>query len=227
MPKEGNKWDQPSSPPPPLFAGAKERDFVKQVNDEIIERVAGQQVLYYAIDLETTNFHPIYGEAIEKSGGRVDKFIGDGIMALFGVDQNPREGALSALRAAQGMSEKLDELNEILKDDLPNPLRIGIGIHAGPAIVGEMGYGPAISVTAIGDTVNISSRLEAKTKDYGAQLIISEYVADLATLEIASLRREEIGVRGRKEPMQIIIIGDAKVLNDIPYSSKKEPYPAS
>ena len=67
MPKEGNKWDQPSSPPPPLFAGAKERDFVKQVNDEIIERVAGQQVLYYAIDLETTNFHPIYGEAIEKS----------------------------------------------------------------------------------------------------------------------------------------------------------------
>ena len=64
---DDNKWVQPEQPPPPLFLGKKERDLIKQVNDEVIERVVGQQVLYYAIDLNTTNFHPIYGEAIKKS----------------------------------------------------------------------------------------------------------------------------------------------------------------
>ena len=62
-----DKWSQPTQPPPPLFLGKKERDLVKQVNDELIERVIGQQVLYYPIDIMHTNFHPLYGEAIEKT----------------------------------------------------------------------------------------------------------------------------------------------------------------
>ena len=62
-----NKWDKPASPPPPMFFGTKERDLVKQINDEIIERVVGQQVLYFPLDLEHTNYHPLYGEAIEKT----------------------------------------------------------------------------------------------------------------------------------------------------------------
>tara|TARA_R100000008_G_C3575445_1_gene164958 strand:- start:1026 stop:1511 length:486 start_codon:yes stop_codon:yes gene_type:complete len=62
-----SKWEQPKNPPPPLFTGKKERDLVKQVNDELIERVIGQQVLYYPISMEHTNFHPTYGEAIEKT----------------------------------------------------------------------------------------------------------------------------------------------------------------
>jgi len=64
---EDNKWKKPSAPPPPMFFGEKERDLVKQVNDEIIERVVGQQVLYFPIDLEATAYHPLYGEAIEKT----------------------------------------------------------------------------------------------------------------------------------------------------------------
>ena len=62
-----NEWDRPENPPPPLFLGKKERDLVKQVNDELIEKVIGQQILYYSIDMETTNFHELYGEAIEKT----------------------------------------------------------------------------------------------------------------------------------------------------------------
>ena len=62
-----NKWSQPANPPPPLFLGEKERNLVKQVNDELIERVIGQQVLYYPISKEHTNFHSLYGEAIEKT----------------------------------------------------------------------------------------------------------------------------------------------------------------
>ena len=62
-----NEWAQPADPPPPLFFGEKERDLVKQINDELIEHVIGQQVLYYPIDLQATKFHSVYGEAIEKT----------------------------------------------------------------------------------------------------------------------------------------------------------------
>ena len=62
-----NGWKQPSAPPPPLFLGKKERDLVKQVNDELIERVIGQTIVYYPIDIERTNFHDLYGEAMTKT----------------------------------------------------------------------------------------------------------------------------------------------------------------
>ena len=62
-----DKWTQPSQPPPPMFVGKKERNLVKQVNDELIERVIGQQVLYHPISLEHTNFHSLYGEAMAVS----------------------------------------------------------------------------------------------------------------------------------------------------------------
>ena len=64
---DDNKWSKPDAPPPPLFLGEKERNLVKQVNDEVIERVVGQQILYFPIDIEHTNYHPIYGEAVEKT----------------------------------------------------------------------------------------------------------------------------------------------------------------
>jgi hypothetical protein len=62
-----NRWKRPETPPPPLFFGKKESDLVKQVNDELIEKIIGQQILYYPIDVERTNFHELYGEAIEKT----------------------------------------------------------------------------------------------------------------------------------------------------------------
>ena len=63
----GNEWRQPDNPPPPLFTGKKERNLVKQINDELIERIIGQQVAYYPVSLEHTNFHSLYGEAIKKT----------------------------------------------------------------------------------------------------------------------------------------------------------------
>ena len=64
---DDTKWSTPASPPPPLFLGKKERDLVKQVNDELIERVIGQEIIYYPISLKETRYHPLYGEAIEKT----------------------------------------------------------------------------------------------------------------------------------------------------------------
>tara|TARA_B100001059_G_C17756945_1_gene540465 strand:+ start:516 stop:1004 length:489 start_codon:yes stop_codon:yes gene_type:complete len=62
-----DEWERPETPPPPLFLGKKERDLVKQINDELIEKVIGQQILYYPIDMERTDFHDMYGEAVEKT----------------------------------------------------------------------------------------------------------------------------------------------------------------
>ena len=62
-----DKWKKLDTPPPPMFLGEKEKNLVKQVNDEIVERVVGQQLLYFPIDIDHTNFHPLYGEAIEKT----------------------------------------------------------------------------------------------------------------------------------------------------------------
>ncbi len=143
------------------------------------------------------------GKAVEDAGGHVDKFIGDGVMALFGIGGNRQQGCREALSAARAMSEGLKELNRSLEHDLDEPLRIGIGIHAGPAIVGEMGYGQATNLTAIGDTVNTASRLEAMTKELKAQLVVSEIVGEYAEIDLTGLRREEVPIRGREQPLKV------------------------
>lgn len=149
------------------------------------------------------------GHAVEQAGGRIDKFIGDGVMALFGLDSGSAQGSREALLAARGMAERLADLNRALAQDLPQPLRIGIGIHVGPAIVGEMGYGSAVSVTAVGDSVNTASRVEALTKDFGAELVLSEAVASRAGLAFTGLARHEIEIRGRVERLSVLAFASA------------------
>jgi adenylate cyclase len=122
------------------------------------------------------------GEAIEGAGGRVDKFIGDGIMALFGVESAPTEAARASLTAVRGMALGLRALNRELAVKLDEPLRMGVGVHLGQAILGEIGHGPAASLTAIGDTVNVASRLEALTKELGCQLVLSAGLVERAGL---------------------------------------------
>ncbi len=82
------------------------------------------------------------------------------------------------------MALALDDLNEALSGDLDQPLRIGIGLHAGPAIVGEMGYERAAQLTAIGDTVNTASRLETLTKEFAAELVVSQELLDRAGIDL-------------------------------------------
>jgi len=152
------------------------------------------------------------GEAVQNSGGHLDKFIGDGVMALFGIDGDPVKGCRQALVAARAMGEKLKELNASLAAELPDPLRIGIGIHAGPAIIGEMGYGPATHLTAIGDSVNTASRLETLTKEFKAQLVVSEELAVRAGVDLSHYPSHDIEVRGRAEPVRVRVIVDALTL---------------
>ena len=138
------------------------------------------------------------GGAIEASGGHIDKFVGDGVMALFGLEKSGAEGARNAVDAALRMGAALNSLNASLQAELPAPLRIGIGIHAGSAVVGEMGYGPALHITAIGDVVNAASRLEGATKELGAELVVSAATLELAGLSAPAMTRHALDVRGRR-----------------------------
>ena len=165
------------------------------------------------------------GQAIERAGGRVDKFIGDGVMALFGIGAKRHEGARAALAATRAMAEALATLNQALEADLKRAIKIGIGIHFGPAIVGEMGYGRTKSLTAIGDTVNTASRLEALTKDYGVQLVVSEALAQEAGVALDAFPAHAVQVRGRAEATMIRAIADARELPvaDAPARGASQP----
>jgi adenylate cyclase len=148
------------------------------------------------------------GQAVEQAGGRVDKFIGDGMMALFGLKAGPGVAARQALDAARRIGLALAELNGALAAELSAPLCIGIGLHIGPAIVGVLGHGPATGLTAIGDTVNTASRLESLSKDFGAQLLVSQELFDAAGQSALPGLAHEVAIRGRSQPLAVRAVAD-------------------
>ncbi len=152
------------------------------------------------------------GQAIEAAGGRVDKFIGDGVMAIFGLGTDPQTACRQALDAARRMALALDDLNEAMSGDLDMPLRIGIGLHAGPAIVGEMGYERAAQITAIGDTVNTASRLESLTKEFAAELVVSQELLDSAGIDLAAAPQHDVDIRGRQGRLAVRAVKQAAKL---------------
>lgn len=151
-------------------------------------------------------YFAIVGRIVEENGGRMDKFIGDGAMALFGLRTTPKEANRQALKAAAEIVREIDKLSAELADDLAAPLEIAIGLHTGSAVVGSMGYGNVKNVTAIGDTVNVASRLESVAKEFNRTLVFSEPVAGLSGVDITDIESREIAVRGRGEPLRVYIV---------------------
>jgi adenylate cyclase len=173
--------------------------------------IAEQKLPYDLVFLLNSYFETV-GESIASAGGMVDKFIGDGVMALFGIEAGPAEGCRQALAAAQRMVDQVQMLSQALAEELAEPLRIGVGIHCGPAVVGRMGYGATVHLTAIGDTVNVASRLQDLTKEFSCHLVISEEVAQQAGLNLSALPRHEITVRNRREALAIFVVDDVAAL---------------
>ena len=171
-----------------------------------------EQTLPYDIFHILNQYFEAMSEAIEAHGGHLDKFIGDGLMALFGLRQGAAMGCRSALAAAREMSVRLADLNARLSHSLREPLRIGIGIHAGPVVVGEMGHKTATSLTAVGDAVNTASRVEGLTKQTGTQLVVTARVADLAALDLSGFRRIRAAVKGKEEELDVYAVPSAQDL---------------
>jgi adenylate cyclase len=171
-----------------------------------------EQRLPYDVVFLLNRYFRAMGEAVIEAGGHLDKFIGDGVMALFGVDGKPGNPAAQALDAARRMSINLADMNASFGEELQAPLRIGIGIHYGPAIVGEMGFGTIHTLTAVGDTVNTASRLEAATKELSCQLVVSETLIKAAEISSDIGKIHEIELRGRSATLHVYAIKNAATL---------------
>jgi len=147
---------------------------------------------------------------IQKEGGSVDKFIGDAIMAEFGAplqsDDHPRQ----ALRAAQGLQQVAVALQTWMAErfagrDLP-PFAIGVGVHTGSAVVGNIGWSERMEYTAIGDTVNLAARLEGVTKDLSCGVAASRATVAQAGSGIEEGAVHTLQVKGRAEPVEVVAV---------------------
>jgi adenylate cyclase len=165
--------------------------------------------LPYDVVYILNKYYAACGAIIEENHGRLDKFIGDGIMAIFDGADSPAENCSNAVRTASLISDRMEKLNSEMKIDFDDEIRFGMGIHAGQAIVGMMGYGRTVSETAVGDNVNVASRLEELSKKYKCQLVISKYVAELAKIDTRAFSKDKVKIRGRREKLDILFIENA------------------
>jgi len=133
-------------------------------------------------------------------------------MALFGIERSAQAGCKEALAAARLMSMRLPELNASLRAELDRPLRIGIAVHCGPTIVGEIGFGDAATITAIGDAVNTASRLESLTKSFACELVVSEETVLRAGVDLSGFPLREIEIRGKRERLAVRTLTSAAEL---------------
>ncbi len=159
---------------------------------------------YDVIHLLNRYFYEM-GRATRRHDGRIASLTGDGLMAIFDVEDAPA-AADRAVSAALSMQAALDELNPYVASLYGRTLRMGIGVHYGPAIVGALGVGEERTMTAIGDTVNTASRIEGATKDLNAGILMSEPAFRQLTLEIRTERHTGIRLSGK---------GDGHVLYEI------------
>ncbi len=174
-------------------------------------RLSESKLPYDVVFLLNRYYHAMT-EAIETAGGRIDKFMGDGLMALFGLESDGRQACREALRATRLMSAALAQLNQEISGELDAPLAMGMGAHFGAAVIGDMGAGAHVALTAVGDAINTASRLEQLCKTYDCELVVSEDLVAGAGVDIAEAGREEVAIRGRSGPFQVRPIKNASAM---------------
>jgi adenylate cyclase len=163
---------------------------------------------------------PLTNAIIERKG-TIDKYIGDAIMAFWNAPLDDADHEANACDAALEMLARTQVLNGELKreaeasGELYMPLRIGIGLNSGPCVVGNMGSDFRFNYSVLGDTVNLASRLEARTKDYRVALAIGARTAERAGPKFVTMEIDLIQVKGKKEPERVFtVLGRAEVAED-------------
>jgi adenylate cyclase len=197
-----------------LIKDSLDRKLVNQANSAVEKSVAilfsdirsfttfSERHLPYDIVHILNRYFWEMGEAIQGHDGRIDKYMGDGIMAIFGLtgDTHP---AVSAYHAAQEMLQRLTDFNQWLADSYGEHFEIGIGIHYGTVVVGDLGHPDSISFTAIGDTVNVAARIESATKNR-CKILVSEPVYQV--LDASEWDSTELLLKGKTEPLRLFMV---------------------
>lgn len=143
-------------------------------------------------------------EIIFEHGGTLDKYIGDGLMAIFGAPTASEEDALNAVKAAVTMQKRLRTLNDELRAEGYGQISMGIGLHTGEATIGYVGSDKRSEYTAIGDTVNLASRLESNAA--GGEILMSDATAEASGNRVPVTAREPLTVKNRTQPVNVLEI---------------------
>ncbi len=150
---------------------------------------------YDVVHVLNRYFHQV-GQVITHLGGHINNYIGDGIMALFGIDDG-RDAPLTAVKAGLGMLEAVGRLRPYLENVYMKSFRIGIGVHVGEVVIGSVGHGQTKRLTAIGDAVNFASRIESANKEAGTSFLISEEIFNEVKGRVLTGKRVEVQVAGK------------------------------
>jgi adenylate cyclase len=170
----------------------------------------GEERLPYDVVFILNQFFADMSQALDATRGHYAQFTGDGLLALYGLENAAEDGARDALRGVTEMNRQLDGLNRRLAHELKHPLKIGIGVHSGEAIVGTMGPPASPNLSAIGDNINIAARLEAMCKEFSCDVVISKATAELAGVDLSDHPTHTVDVRGREEPVEIYATCDVE-----------------
>jgi adenylate cyclase len=154
-------------------------------------------------------------QAAIDAGGQPNQFLGDGLLALFGLDVDRQTASRQVLRAAAKVAANVDEMNRQFASDLREPIQFGIGIHGGEVIVGDIGFKEHTVFTALGDPVNVAARLQDMTKALNCVVVVSEEVCLAAGIASDALTRTTVEIRGRAEPMVVRTASDPAVLTNL------------
>ena len=182
----------------PIAPGVERRDLTVLFCDlenfsTLAQSIPAEELLEYS-----TAYFSIATEAITRHGGTVDKFIGDAVMAFWGAPQPVDDHAVRACRAAVDLVRGLESRNAEWRAEGRRTLRVRVGVNSSSVLVGNIGSPDRLSYTAIGDGVNVASRLEGKNKDLGTSICISDSTYELAKASIVARPLKPISVKGRQ-----------------------------
>ncbi len=152
-------------------------------------------------------------DALIDSHGHYAQFEGDGLLALYGLESGLDQGCRDVLRGATDMQQRIDQLNRKLVNELREPLRIGIGIHCGQAIVGTMGPPNAPNYSAIGDCVNAAAHLQVMSKELGCVAVISDAVVGNAGADFSRFPSQQIGLSGKQKSVVVYKVTDPREIS--------------
>ena len=142
-------------------------------------------------------------KVIENNQGWVNKYIGDAIMAVWGAPKQGDDDCFKAVNACVEMRQSLNELNKARIDRGEKPLMIGMGVHYGEAIAGTIGSDERIEYTVIGDSVNMAARIEASTKAFGTDFLVSETVSNLTKDRFIMEEAGSAKVKGKSDALKM------------------------